>query len=331
MLNIIITVDYEIFGNGKGDVKKHILNPTDRLLDISDKFNVPLTIMFEAYEFIAYERYNNEIQNDLGYSPAKLIREQVKNAYDNGHDIQLHVHPQFAEMTYTRKRFNLKNPSASVMDIKEEEVYNLLKIGKEKLESILSFPDYKCIALRLSNMPWIEAPANTLKPMDELGIKIHSLSASCKIKNELYYWKLNNSQVYEIPIYAVPIKKYKILTIRRLSTLFYVWAHSPPRRNREYSTYHDESSSFIIDYCSKWDFSKLTKKEMVNYLECAIRKYDYKKYDIPLVMIGHTKDFFNDRNFEKFLDITTNKYIKKGIARFTTFREFAERYMKTGE
>jgi len=331
MLNIIITIDYEIFGNGKGDVKKHILHPTDKLLDISKKYNIPFTFMFEIYEYIAFEKYNKEMEIDFGYSPAEQIKKQIQNLHTKGHDVQLHIHPQFAEMEYRQKKFIIKDPALSVLNLKDKEVYKLIKIGKEKLESLLSFNNYTCTALRLSNMPWIEAPKNTIKPMEKLGIKIHSLSAECKTKNELGYWKLNNNQVFEIPIYTISTRIYKLINLRLIFTLFYIWKYSFPKYRFIFHFSHRKLKDYNSSYCSKWDFSKLTYKDMTKYLEQAIKTYDYKRYEIPLVMIGHTKDFFNDKNFIKFLQAATREYVNKGIARFTTFREFAEKYMQTGE
>lgn len=332
MINIIITVDYEIFGNGKGNVKKHILNPTTRLLNISDKHNVPLSIMFEIYEYLAFEKYNKELEIDFGYSPVKEIKKQLQTAYKNGHDVQLHIHPQFTEMEYKQKNFLLKNPTLSVLDLKKEEVYKLIKNGKDKIESVLNFSDYKCLALRLSNMPWIEAPKNMLSSMDKLGLKIHSLSASCEMKNKLGYWKLYDSQSYEIPIHTVPMKIYKLFNLRNIFTLLYIWRYSPPKKSFGKTERDIEKKKLKKGYyCSKWDFSKLSFKDMIEYLEFAIKKFDYKNHEIPLIMIGHSKDFFNDKNFEKFLEITKEMYIDKGIARFTTIRNYVDRYMTTGE
>jgi len=72
----------------------------------------------------------------------------------------------------------------------------------------------------------------------------------------------------------------------------------------------------------KWDISKLSYKEMMRFLEYAIKTYDYENYEIPLVMIGHTKDFFNDKNFEKFIKTTKERYESDDISRFTTFADF---------
>ena len=152
MINVIISLDYEVFGNGRGDAKNHILDPAKKILGITSKYDVPISIMFEIYEYIAYEKYNDAFENDLGYSPAKKIKDQITTAYKNGNDVQLHIHPQFTDMTYKHKRFILKNPTLSVHDLTEENVYKMIKTGKEKLVSIINDPDYKCTTLRLSNM-----------------------------------------------------------------------------------------------------------------------------------------------------------------------------------
>ena len=64
---------------------------------------------------------------------------------------------------------------------------------------------------------------------------------------------------------------------------------------------------------------------MLAFLDYAVKKYNHQDCEVPLVMIGHTKDFFNERNFEQFLELATKKYVDKGIARFSTFPEFVKK------
>ena len=40
MKNILLTLDYELFGNGNGDVFKHIIEPTNILLALAEKYNL---------------------------------------------------------------------------------------------------------------------------------------------------------------------------------------------------------------------------------------------------------------------------------------------------
>lgn len=40
---ILLTLDYELYGNGSGDVFKHMIEPTNRILEIAQKYNLRLT------------------------------------------------------------------------------------------------------------------------------------------------------------------------------------------------------------------------------------------------------------------------------------------------
>jgi len=322
MLNIIITVDYELFGNGKGDIRKHILRPAKQMLSISNRTGVPLTIMLEIYEYIAFEKFDSSLRKNLGFSPSKQIKKQIQKAYKNGCDIQLHIHPQFKSMDYHNGKFIIKNTDLSVFDMQAEEVFDLIKKGKKKLFSIVESDDFQCLALRLSNMPWREPPPHVLPTLKQLGILIHSLDTTHK-ETEKGYWEINDSGIIEIPIYTVPISHLGLLSPRRLFTTANIWLHNP--RMTVKSIKEEKSRGVQRKYYATWDFSKLSCKKMLEFLDCAVKKFNYQDCEVPLVMIGHTKDFFNERNFERFLELVSQKYVDNGIARFSTFPEFVKK------
>jgi len=63
---------------------------------------------------------------------------------------------------------------------------------------------------------------------------------------------------------------------------------------------------------------------MYEFLTEAVKKecLTNEKLEIPLVMIGHSKDFFNDKNFEKFIktvvgDDCCNKVNFSALQKFT--------------
>jgi hypothetical protein len=60
MLAVVFTLDYEIYGNGKGSLRELVLDPTERLADLFRQFNAPLVIFVEALEFAKME----ECQSD---------------------------------------------------------------------------------------------------------------------------------------------------------------------------------------------------------------------------------------------------------------------------
>ncbi len=325
MLHIIITVDYEIFGNGKGDVKSHIVKPMNKIIDAANKYNVPITIMFEACEYITFKKYDHKLRRDLGYSPMEIIKDQIREAYSLGHDVQLHIHPQFVNMKYENRKFVLEDPKKTIEDFSIEEVEEILRKGIEAVREVTGDTNKNVEVLRLSNMPWDEAPHAILPIMEKLGFKAHSLATTSHRNNtSLNRWRINNSEILEIPIYSQKIKILEYFTLKRLFILGYIKLHN--RDNLQIKSNGCRTLKNIID--AKWDLSKLTYRQMIKFLDQAIAKYDYLNNEISLVMIGHTKDFFNQRNFEKFLREVTGSTRYEGIVRFSKFSDFVNEVSK---
>lgn len=100
MSHLILSVDYEVFGNGTGDVRQHVVEPTERMADLCRRAGVPLVVFFEVEEYLAFEKYAKPLKADLGYDPAKLVRDQVTALSRQGHDFQLHLHPEWYGAVY---------------------------------------------------------------------------------------------------------------------------------------------------------------------------------------------------------------------------------------
>ena len=57
--SICLTEDHEIFGNGSGDVRRHIIEPAERMARVCEKFGVPLTVFFEVRSIWAFNASGN--------------------------------------------------------------------------------------------------------------------------------------------------------------------------------------------------------------------------------------------------------------------------------
>lgn len=335
MLNIILTIDYEIFGDGTGDVKKHIIKPTDKILKICDEYSVPLTIMFEVNEYQKFVEYESELVRDLGYSPAQEMQNQVLNAYSRGHDIQLHIHPQWIDAEYSSGRWTIKNPNRSISEFSKEKTGNIISEGKGIIEKLIHEVDksYSVRAMRLTNLPWIEAPVEVHDAMKQNHICFHSLSISDSPKNNKKgLWQLDSDRtIFEIPIHSVTMPGYRRFTWNRIKTALYrrIYTYDSVSFNSDIKKQNKKGISIkvkeilIKQQALKWDFCKQSCKEMLKLLDVAMQRYDYCAYDVPLVMIGHSKDFFNTRNFHTFLKIVKKRYCNSGAAVFTTLFEYS--------
>lgn len=88
MIDFIFTLDYELFGDGSGSLRDLVLIPADRLLELFAKYGAPLVIFVEAAEFDLINQYKTDADVDL-------IQGQISSAYKSGHEIGLHIHPQW--------------------------------------------------------------------------------------------------------------------------------------------------------------------------------------------------------------------------------------------
>ena len=333
MIHIILTLDYELFGNGAGSVINHMIVPTENILKICNKYQVPITIMLEVIEYAKFIEFESDLISDLDYSPAKLIRNQIHDAYKNSHDVQMHIHPQWIDATYQNGKWIIENPDLSINSINPDTLISWIKNGKVILYDLLKqvYSDYDCCALRFTNLFWKAVPRKSIIPMHVNGIKIHSLQSETPNSiNPKGFWALDSDYpVYEIPIHAVENPFFMLLfSPLRIKTAIY--------RQKFVSKY--QTSKNITDgnslnwsqlkrifrpYRFKWDFCKQTARQMIQFLDHAIKCYDYRNYEIPLVMIAHSKDFFNEKNLDGFLNRVKKEYGGKNILKFSTFKKFS--------
>ncbi len=319
MIHLILTLDYELFGNGKGNVSRHIIQPTSDLLKICKKMNVKVTIMPEMVEIEMFKKYDSILKNDLGYSPFKKIASQLNKAKNKGHDIQLHIHTQWLNAVYINHKWILsKNIMSNILDFNNVEKINIIKRQKQLLSDILNQNQNKIFALRLSNISWKQAPKSTIPALKKCNIKVHTLKASeNKYTNGYFYL---SKDIVELPIFSIKNKQWKSITPTRIFQAFYrLFNGSNFLGGGKISSNPFQVLNRVV--FSKFDYCKQTAYEMEKFLIFALKKYSKAKVDIPIVLIGHSKDFhLNSKNLERFLNIVNNKY--KGKVCFNTISGF---------
>ena len=90
---VIFTLDYEIHGNGHGSPRKLMVEPTERMLALFDRYGARLTVMADVAEILRFERHLDETGRDL--FDYQAICNQLRKAVRSGHDVQLHLHPSY--------------------------------------------------------------------------------------------------------------------------------------------------------------------------------------------------------------------------------------------
>lgn len=362
MINIIVTVDYEIFGDGTGDVRDNLVKPMEEIRTLCNRFGIKLTIFFDICEYWAFKKAEEQnLLGHLGYSPSDLIKGQLEQLINEGHDIQLHLHPQWLGASYVRSKWQLNLSNFRLADMSYVEIKELLFRAKHALETMFKpfNPDYECIAFRAGAFS-VQPSMDLIRALNETGILIDSsVIKGNKSAHEPFRFNFREAyssfkpwwvkedilrsvireegKILEVPIYAKRVTRLRYFLSLKIKFWLGIKQDIQSMYPKEYSLsqklcLRDKFSIAYLKYLFDkmvivLDFCELSGGEMIYLLKEIVRKKDKESIDyLPLVMIGHPKLYNNRKNFEKFLRYTYNKFVKNGLAYFGAFHDLKSKF-----
>ena len=352
MLRIVFTIDYELYGNGDGNSRKLIVNPTKRLLKLFDKFGAKLTIMAEVAQIYKFKEYRDTIGKDDYHYEA--ITEQLRRAVQTGHDVQLHVHPSYLNASHQNGRWEQDWIEYNLSTLPYERIHAIVQKGKQLLCELLTpvKPDYQCRYFRAAN--WSMCPSeNIVKALLAHGFLIDtSVFKNGKRSGMIEFdystawsdclpWPVDETEVnnrdlegrlMEFPIYCEQRSLFDFISLNRFWQTWLGKRHSVLNVQKGYfnqeirlsqctSKFEKLCNLLNRKYPLKMDFNQCTGKQLIRGLESAWQKYGHLRVDVPFVLIGHSKSYngINAIEVKRFL-----KYVTKHQDRFafSTFHDF---------
>ncbi len=346
---LVLTVDYEIFGNGTGDVRRHMVEPTERMARICEGHGVPLTVFLEAEEYVAFERHARDLERAVGYDPARLIREQVADLARRGHDFQLHLHPQWHQARHEAGTWHLRYELETVDHLFETAAETSRYIGERKalLEALASTSD------RSHRVMTYRAGAFSARPGQRLlaALADHAFEIESSVVKGLHredphycldyrdvqtprrLWRVRSDvgveepdgSIWEIPIHSVMRRRYQQATFNRLRAKF---SPKVPREQQSAMMRRFANPRHPFQMLKslwepapiKLDFHNLSSGQLLRMIREADWRAEYGPLDV-LVLIGHSKEHADDRVLDRFLgEVTKDPGLK-----VTTFAEIAQR------
>ncbi len=312
-LHLILTVDYEVFGNGSGCVNKCVLEPAERMMRVAEPYGAPVTFFVEALEFQAMS-----VTKEFSEFSTK-VSDQIRLAVQNGHDAQLHLHPQWTNAKLDENSTWMLDMSRwRIGDLKASEVHDLLCGGKAWLESIC-YPvssTYRCLAFRAGG--WCIQPSDfVINGLIALGFKIDSTVApgfhtsargewrDFRNSPDLPYWSVLNdvcrnesSGLTEIPITTGEIGLRRHLkTILSLSTNGKSSGLAPGCKGN-YTAPDGRWGRIRGKLCKLMhlgqvmlDFSTMPADILIHVTRQWNSRFNNLSYPLPIVAIAHTKNF----------------------------------------
>ncbi len=147
MIHLAFVDDWEVRGNGTGDPRVLQFEPMRELVKIFNEHGIRGSFNAEVMQQLTY-RSQQERFPELK-AIADEWEEVVTDSFRQGHDIQLHLHPQWMGASY-EERGNWKlGGDWSILNYPPQQMRAMLVSGKQYLETLLRRidPGYACVSL----------------------------------------------------------------------------------------------------------------------------------------------------------------------------------------
>ena len=334
MVTVILSLDYEIHGNGEGDPLKLMVAPTDRLLRLLDQYDAKLTIMADVGEILKFREYATTHGTDRFHYEA--IATQLQRAVRGGHDVQMHIHSSYFNASHDGRRWVQDWSEYNFAGLDPARMADMIRAGKEFLESLLQpvKPAYRCSVFRAAN--WSVCPSqNVVRALLDNGIYIDTSVFKYGVRrglvnfdyesapSEMLPWRADASalwradphgEIWEIPIYSEHRNIAAFLNLNRVYQTVVGRFHRVPLSMAEPLAKPAHPSNPLVSAVRRlvrlpggraWkaDFNKCTGAQLIHALKRGAQRHSSGGRSIPFVLIGHSKLFvtWNERTLRPFL------------------------------
>jgi len=328
MIEVVFTLDYEIYGNGKGSLGELVYEPTRKLKDIFDQTGAKMVVFVEAAEMEKIE--------ESGTDPAiHEVRNQIRSLQRDGYEIALHIHPQWYNARREDGQWVLDYGEYNMCVLPRERIIQIVDRAIKYLGDVQDAPGFVPLSFRAGN--WLFQPAlPAAGVLVQRGVKVDSsvfkggfqrrqgLDYRRALRNG-YCWRFGNDvnvehsdgTLLELPIYTQMVPFWKMATGKRIGLQQKGGGGAKPGNERL-----SRLSDFLrFKYPLKFDFCRMTLEELIRMLNTVIEKdRDDPSSFKPLVAIGHTKDLVDTGTVESFLS-----YLREKKMPVSTFREVYEK------
>jgi len=166
---LLISLDYELFfGKQAGSIENCLLKPTNALVDLLKPYNIKLSLFVDAGFLYQLERHVDKFPELL--IEKNKIQQQLLALSEQGHDIQLHIHPHWQDSYYDGQTWVIDTTRYRLHDFNTQEQLTIVREYKQTLERYTTHPIF---AFRAGG--WCLQPFNGIShALKENGIWLDS-------------------------------------------------------------------------------------------------------------------------------------------------------------
>ncbi|MCD4692063.1 MAG: hypothetical protein K8R79_04040 [Calditrichales bacterium] len=327
MIECIFTIDYEIYGNGEGSLRKLVYEPAERLMSIFRKWNVRFVAFVEVAELEMIEAKGTD-------TAIHLVKNQIRDFYREGFELGLHLHPQWYNARHENGRWLLDYSEYDLCTLPRERINQIVDRSIAYFRDVLGVADFTPLSFRAGN--WLFQPTQPVAHvLAERGIKVDSSVFKGGLRHEQkldyrralrngYYWRFTDDTnvpdlqgaLLELPIHTQMVPLWNMLTTKRIGMEGKGFSAQIGKKKL-----HRLLDSLRFWHPLKFDFCRMRIKELTRMVNRVIREDQRDPTSFrPIVAIGHTKELVDFETVESFLSYLG----QKGIA-VSTFEEVYEK------
>ncbi len=322
MIELIFTIDYEIYGNGEGSLRELVYAPAGELASIFREHNAAYVVFAEALEFRKMEEYQADEET-------RAVRRQLRELHREGFEIALHLHPWWYNARRQNGHWDLAWDERNLCVMPAPQVDQVVRYAIEYLKDAIGDSRFTPFAFR--GGLWLMQPTATMgQVLAKHGVRVDSsafkggriadigLDYRPALANG-YCWEFGDDvnvpqrggRILEIPIHTELVPFWKMLGGKR-------WAvHHRVPRNGNGSPLRSRKSDYLrFRYPRKLDFCRMSVAEFTSTMDRLLEE-DQVSPEVykPVVAIGHTKDLVDFAAVREFL-----AYLRRHHLAITDFR-----------
>jgi hypothetical protein len=315
VVDLVLSDDWELFGDGSGDMRRVQFDNLRTLARIYADHGLRGSFNAEVMQQLYHLSEGQEHPRLLAL--ANEWCELLRQTFANGHDVQLHVHPQWHAARYVDGQWLLSS-DWSLGNHPPERIRQMLYDCKTYLERLLTSVDarYRCVAFRAGAWALAPSPA-TVPALIEAGIAVDtSIAPGMRKTGEVcvdysrvpqdvrpYYPRLDDArEVSDVvqPLICVPTHTFEYTPLRKLrDTLsgdgrrfergpMVTWLKSMVRHHLAATHYVADLSALSFPLM-RWLLDDIRRKAASSGAVA-----------VPVVVTNHTKDLVDFTPVRKF-------------------------------
>jgi hypothetical protein len=309
VIECVFTLDYELYGDGTGSLRELVYEPAARLRHLFLNHGVRFVNFVEAAELQKIDQFATD--------PAiGLVKRQIREFFEDGFEIGLHLHPQWCNARYDRDRWILDSAEYNLSRLPRSRLTEIVDGSLDYLRGLVGVPGFSPLSFRAGN--WLFQPTQpAANVLAERGIRIdsslfkggvlhdHGLDYRRSLANGPF-WRFDTDvnipdptgALIEMPIFAQMVPFWRMATAKRMgfgNSLGDAGQNVVQKLNRV-------RDLLRLRYPRKLDFCRMTLGELTATMDAIVSETGPWSDSLqPVVAIGHTKDLVDLDTVESFL------------------------------